>query len=162
MANIAEAASEFLAHRRIAVVGVSRQAQGHGANNVYRRLRQRGYETFAVNPHADTVEGDRCYHDLKSIPGGVEAVVIATPAEASESVARECRELGINAVWIHQGFGVGSLSDEAVTYCHEYGIPVIAGACPLMFKPASDFSHSCMRWFLDVTGKLPVMADQEA
>jgi predicted CoA-binding protein len=162
MATIAEAASEFLAHKRIAVVGVSRQAQGHGANNVYRRLRQRGYETFAVNPHAYMVEGDHCYHDLKSIPGGVEAVVIATPAEASASVARECQELGIKAVWIHQGFGVGSLSDDAVAYCHDNGIPVIAGACPLMYKPASDFSHACMRWFLDVTGKLPVMADQEA
>ena len=162
MDTISQAAGEFLAHRRIAVVGVSRHAQGHGANNVYRRLRQRGYETFAVNPNADTVEGDRCYHDLRSIPGGVEAVVIATPPEASEAVAKECRELGINAVWIHQGFGAGSLSEDAVGYCRDNGIPVIAGACPLMFKPASDFSHSCMRWFLDVTGKLPVMADQGA
>jgi len=162
MGTIAEAASDFLAHKRIAVVGVSRHAQGHGANNVYRRLRQRGYETFAVNPAADNVEGDRCYHDLGSIPGGVDAVVIATPAEASASVARECRELGIKAVWIHEGFGAGSLSDEALRYCHDNGIPVIAGACPLMFKPTSDFSHACMRWFLGVTGKLPVMSDQEA
>jgi predicted CoA-binding protein len=162
MGTIAEAASEFLALKRIAVVGVSRRAQGHGANNVYRRLRQRGYQAFAVNPRADTVEGDRCYHDLRSIPGGVEAVVIATPPEASESVARECRDLGINAIWIHQGYGVGSVSDEAVTYCHENGISVIPGACPLMFKPTSDFGHVCMRWFLDVTGKLPDLVDQEA
>jgi predicted CoA-binding protein len=26
--------------------------------------RQRGYAVFAVNPHADQVEGDTCYHDL--------------------------------------------------------------------------------------------------
>jgi predicted CoA-binding protein len=38
-------------------------------------------EVFAVNPNADEVEGDACYHDLESIPGGaggVDAVVIAT------------------------------------------------------------------------------------
>lgn len=57
------AASAFLAHERIAVTGVSRKAQGHGSNAVYKRLRDRGYEVFAVNPNADEVEGDRCYHD---------------------------------------------------------------------------------------------------
>jgi len=29
---------------------------------VYQRLRQRGYQVFAVNPNADHVEGDPCYH----------------------------------------------------------------------------------------------------
>lgn len=41
---IADAASEFLANKRIAVTGVSRTAAGHGSNVVYQRLRQRGYE----------------------------------------------------------------------------------------------------------------------
>src|ERR1035437_9374317 len=58
--------------------GVSSNPKGHGSNVVYQRLRQRGYEVFAVNPNSETVEGDRTYPDLKSIPGGVEAVVIGT------------------------------------------------------------------------------------
>ncbi len=73
MPNVKQAAAEFLANKRIAVTGVSRNPKGgHGSNIVYQRLRQRGYQVFAVNPNADTVEGDRCYHDLGSIPGGVD------------------------------------------------------------------------------------------
>jgi predicted CoA-binding protein len=69
MLTVKKAASEFLAKKRIAVTGVSRKLQGHGSNVVYQRLRDRGYEVFAINPNADEVEGDRCYHDLKSVPG---------------------------------------------------------------------------------------------
>ena len=69
MLTLKEAAAEFLAKKRIAVTGVSRDPQSHGGNVVYQRLRQRGYEVFAVNPNADQVEGDPCFHDLKSIPG---------------------------------------------------------------------------------------------
>ncbi|HYW24081.1 MAG TPA: CoA-binding protein, partial [Terriglobales bacterium] len=82
---IKEAAADFLANKRIAVTGVSRNPQDHGSNVVYRRLRERGYEVFAVNPLADRVEGDRCYHDLRSIPGGVGAVVIGTRPETAEA-----------------------------------------------------------------------------
>jgi len=71
METIKQAATEFLAHKRIAVTGVSRNAEGHGANLVFRRLRERGYEVFPVNPHAEQVEGTRAYPDLGSIPGGV-------------------------------------------------------------------------------------------
>ncbi|MGB7962234.1 MAG: CoA-binding protein, partial [Propionicimonas sp.] len=66
-----DAAAEFLKLRRIAVTGVSAKPQGHGSNIVYARLRERGYEVFAVNPNSPTVEGDSTYPDLHSIPGGV-------------------------------------------------------------------------------------------
>ena len=49
--KIKDAASEFLAHKRVAVTGVSRHAGSHGSNAVYQRLRERGYEVFAVNPN---------------------------------------------------------------------------------------------------------------
>ena len=116
MATMKEAASAFLANRRIAVTGVSRKAKDHGSNTVYKRLRDRGYEVFAVNPNTDEVEGDRSYHDLKSIPGGVDAVVIATAADKAEGTMRECDELGIKQVWMHRGPGPGSVSDTATAY----------------------------------------------
>src|SRR5574341_2279779 len=101
--KVAQAAEEFLSERRIAVTGVSRAPKGHGSNVVYQRLRQRGYEVFAVNPNADEVEGDRCYHDLASIPGGVRAVVIGTKPETAVETMRECLDLGIRRVWMHGG-----------------------------------------------------------
>src|ERR1043166_9913499 len=113
MPSIKQAAAEFLANQRIAVTGVSRTPKSHGSNVVYQRLRDRGYEVFAVNPNANQVEGDPCYKDLRSIPGGVQAVVIGTRPELAEDTMRECAELGITQVWMHRGPGVGSVSDAA-------------------------------------------------
>src|SRR6186997_946898 len=119
MTAIKDAAREFLAHRRVAVTGVSRQGD-HGSNVVYKRLRDRGYQVFAVNPNAEEVEGDPCYHDLRSIPGGVEAVVIGTRPELAEQTVRECDELGIKRVWMHRGPGGGSVSDAATEYGRQH------------------------------------------
>jgi uncharacterized protein len=122
---------------------------------VYQRLRQRGYAVFAVNPNADQVEGDACYHDLKSIPGGVEAVVIGTRPETAEATMRECAELGIRQVWMHRSFGGGSVSDAATADGREHGITVIDGGCPLMFEPTADAGHKVMRFVFTLTGKVP-------
>jgi predicted CoA-binding protein len=153
MATIHEAASEFLGHKRVAVTGVSRKPKNHGSNTVYKRLRQRGYEVFAVNPNADEVEGDHAYRDLRSIPGGVEAVVIGTRPAIAEQTMRECAELGIKHVWMHRGPGAGSVSEAATAYGREHGITVIDGGCPCMFDPTADFSHKLMR--LVYSGKVP-------
>jgi predicted CoA-binding protein len=155
MATIAEAASAFLANRRVAVTGVSRQAKGHGSNVVYQRLRERGYEVFAVNPNADEVEGDRCYHDLRSVPGGVDAVVIGTRPELAEETMRECADLGIKDVWMHRGPGSGSVSKEAAAYGRQRGIRVIDGGCPCMFDPTADLGHKIMRFAFTVKGNVP-------
>lgn len=152
---IHEAASEFLANKRIAVTGVSRNRGSHGSNAVYQRLRERGYEVFAVNPNADQVEGDRCYHDLKSIPGGVGAVVIGTRAERAEATMRECAELGIKHVWMHRSVDRGSVSNEATSYGRQQGISVIPGGCPLMFEPVSDGAHKAMKFVFSLTGAVP-------
>jgi uncharacterized protein len=153
MQSVKEAASEFLANRRVAVTGVSRTPTTHGSNTVYRRLRDRGYDVFAVNPNADTVEGDPAYQDLKSIPGGVDAVVIGTRPELAGGTMRECAELGIKQVWMHRGPGAGSVSDAATAYGRQHGITVIDGGCPLWFAPVSDFGHKITR--LVYAGHMP-------
>jgi hypothetical protein len=155
MHGIKEAASEFLANKRVAVTGVSRHAKDHGSNVVYKRLRERGYEVFAVNPNADEVEGDRCYPDLRSIPGGVEAVVIATRPEIAEETMRECADLGITHVWMHRGPGAGSVSETAADYGRRRGIAVIDGGCPCMFEPTADFGHKVMRAVFTLSGNVP-------
>jgi uncharacterized protein len=155
MSTVKKAASQFLANRRIAVTGVSRHPQGHGSNTVYQRLRQRHYQVYAVNPNATEVEGDVAYPDLHSIPGGVDAVVIATKPDTAMATMRECAELGINQVWMHRAFGAGSVSPAATAYGREHGITVIDGGCPLMFEPTSDFAHKAMCFVFTRTGKVP-------
>ncbi|MCW2635642.1 MAG: CoA-binding domain protein [Blastococcus sp.] len=145
MIPVKQAASEFLGHQVLAVTGVSRSPEDHGANVVYKRLRDRGYTVFAVNPNADEVEGDHCYHDLKSVPGGVEGVVIATSPAHAEDTMRECVDLGIPRVWMHRGPGAGSVSEAATSYGREHGVTVIDGGCPCMFDPTADTGHKVMR-----------------
>jgi predicted CoA-binding protein len=153
MQSVNEAASAFLANKRVAVTGVSRTPKTHGSNTVYRRLRERGYEVFAVNPNAREAEGDTCYPNLQSIPGGVDAVVIGTRPEIAEDTMRECAELGIKHVWMHHGGGATSVSPAATAYGRQHGITVIDGGCPLMFGPTADLGHKVMRVVL--AGRVP-------
>ena len=156
MQKIKDVAIEFLGSKRIAVAGVSRDSKGpHGSNIVYRRLKERGYEVFAVNPNATEVEGDPAYPSLSAIPGGVEAVVIGTPPEHAPASVRECDELGIDKVWMHRSFGGGSVSDEAAELGRSLGMTVIDGGCPCMFGPASDAGHKVMRWMFTLNGNVP-------
>lgn len=156
MTSMKDAASTFLAKRRIAVAGVSREGDSsHGGNVIYTRLRDRGYEVFPVNPKAERVEGNRCYPDLASIPGGVDAVVIATPPGASAAVMQQCIDLGVTDVWVHRSFGSGSASEEATSLGRNNGITVIDGGCPLMYGEASDVGHRMMGTVLRLTGTIP-------
>jgi uncharacterized protein len=149
---------QFLAQKRIAVVGVSRNNSHHPAGSlICRRLKTTGHDVFPVNPHMQTFEGDRCYPDLPSIPGGIDGVVILTRPEVTRQIVHDCSEAGVRRVWMHQSIGKNgsSVSLEAVEYCRQHDISVVAGACPMMFGTGTDFGHTCMRWFLKLTGGLP-------
>ena len=155
MQKTKDVATEFLDHKRVAVTGVSRHPENHGSNVVYKRLRDRGYEVFAVNPNADAVEGDHCYQDLKSVPGGVDWVVIGTRPETADETMRECVDLGITRVWMHRSFGAGSVSNLATAYGRDHGIRVIDGGCPCMYDPTADPGHKVMKAMLTLTRKMP-------
>ncbi|MEX1296707.1 MAG: CoA-binding protein [Candidatus Limnocylindrales bacterium] len=141
MPTVDQAIDEFLSLKRIAVAGVSRDANGaHASNGIYTRFKERGYEVFPVNPNTDEIMGDPCYRSLKDIPGGVEGVVIATNPKVSLSVAQECKELGVERVWFHKNFGAGSYSREAHDYCRENGITALV-SCPLWYGKTQDGFH---------------------
>jgi len=154
MSSLAAAAAEFLSHRRIAVAGVSRD-KPNAANGIYRRLKADGYDVFAVNPAADQVEGDRCYRSLGEIEGGVEGVVVGSHPGTALAIVQEAAAAGVPRVWLHRSIGAGSVSEDAVRWCEEHDVAVIAGACPMMFVQRADFGHRCMCWVLDKLGKLP-------
>jgi predicted CoA-binding protein len=149
-----EAAEEFLSHKRIAVAGVSRNGGTHAGNGIYTRLRDVGYEVFAVNPNADTVMGEPCYRSLGDIPGGVDGVVIATNPRDSLSVAQEAHALGISRVWFHKNVGTTSYSREAHDYCRANGITALV-SCPLWYGQCSDGFHRVFGSFCRTFGRVP-------
>lgn len=153
MTTYREAVDDFLAQRRIAVAGVSR-SKNQPANAIFRKLRDAGYEVYAVNPGADRVEDGPCYESLEAVPVPLDGVVAATPPAGTDDVVRQCRELGIRRIWMHRGIGPGSVSETEVSEGADEGITVLAGGCPMMFVQPDPF-HRCLRWFLGATGKLP-------
>jgi predicted CoA-binding protein len=155
MTSIADAAADFLACRRIAVTGVSRNPQGHGSNAVFERLVERGYDVYPINPNAEAIQEKTAFPTLAAVPGGVEAVVIGTRPERALDTMKEAADLGITKVWLHRSFGEGSYSAEAVAYGREHGVTVIDGGCPLMFGPTADGGHKFMCRFMQLTGKVP-------
>jgi predicted CoA-binding protein len=142
---------DFLAQKKIAVVGVSDKRET-GCNAGYRRFKGAGYTVYAVNPHIPAFEGDPCYPDLKSIPDKPDAVFILANPKVTEQIVQQCVDLGIQRVWMHCMMGtkpglaanMTSVSQDAVRMCQENGITVIPGACPNQFLEP-DFGHSLMR-----------------
>jgi predicted CoA-binding protein len=125
------------------------------ANQIFRKLRDAGYEVYPVNPAAQEVEGVACFPKLTSLPVQIDGLVIAAPPGAAASLVEECIDLGIPRVWMHRSFGEGSVSAEAVEMCRGAGISLIPGACPMMYVEPVDLGHRCIRWFMGVGRKLP-------
>ena len=152
--SLSRAAAEFLAQKRFAVAGVSR-AGSAPANLIFKKLKDSGREVHAINPNAETVEGERCYDSLASLREPPDAVVIATHADQAIEIARQCKAAGVRNVWFHRSIDGGSYSPEAAALCAAYGAMVIPGSCPLMHLEPIDVPHRCMRGVLSLTGTLP-------
>jgi predicted CoA-binding protein len=151
MAKIDPLVKDFLAQKKIAVVGVSDKRET-GCNSNYKKFKAAGYKVYAVNPRISTFDGDPCYPDLKSLPEKPDAVFILANPGVTDQIVRQCVELGVKHVWMHCMMGtkpglaasMSSVSAEAVRLCRENGITVIPGSCPNQFlKP--DFGHATMR-----------------
>jgi len=151
MAKIDSLVQDFLAQRKIAVVGVSDKRET-GCNGAYHRFKQAGYTVYPVNPRLTTFEGDPCYPDLKAIPDKPDAVFILTNPRIAEQIVQQCVDLGIRRVWMHCLMGtkpglaasMTSVSPDAVRMCQENGITVIPGTCPNQYLNP-DFGHRMMR-----------------
>jgi hypothetical protein len=151
MSKIDSLVQDFLAQKKIAVVGVSDKRET-GCNLAYRKFKEAGYTVSAVNPRLTTFEGDPCYPDLKSIPEKPDAVFILSNPKVTEQIVQQCVDLGIQRVWMHCLMGtkpglaasMTSVSQEAVRMCQENGITVIPGSCPNQFLNP-DFGHALMR-----------------
>jgi len=156
--SLEAAAAEFLGRERFAVAGVSRDG-GAAANYIFKRFKESGREVYAINPNAETVEGERCYASVAELPVEVEAVVVGTHRDQAVDVARQCKAAGVPYVWFHRSIDGGSFTREAAELCSDYGATVIPGGCPMMHLRPVDMGHRCMHVVLDKLGALPKGVD---
>ena len=162
MAKLDDMVKEFLALKRIAVVGVSDKRET-GCNMAYKKFKENGYQVYAVNPRISTYDGAPCYPDLRSIPDKVDAVFILTNPKVTDEIVQQCVDLGIKHVWMHCMMGtkpglvagMTSVSQAAVEKARANGIAVIPGSCPNQYlKP--DFGHAMMRGMWKLFGLMGV------
>lgn len=147
------AIDSFLASRRIAVVGVSRNPKDF-SRAVYRAFTERGYDAVPVNPAGGEVDGRRSARRVGEVQPRVEAAFLMTPPAATAQVVRECAEAGVKRLWMHRGAGQGAVSPEAVALCRDRGIEVVDGECPFMFLPDAGWFHGVHRFFRRLGGRL--------
>ena len=104
MGTRAIVANEFLAQRRLAVVGVSRNPQDF-SRCLFRELQRRGYDLVPVNSGGGVIEGRPCAARVQDIQPPVDGALVMTPPRATDQVVRDCAEAHIPRVWLHRGIG---------------------------------------------------------
>jgi uncharacterized protein len=149
-----ETVEDFLAQKRIAMVGVSRSPADFSIS-LFQELSKRGYDMVPVNPNAKEVLRRKCFACVQDIEPPVDAALLMTSPVATEAVVRDCAEAGIRRVWMHRAGGDGAVSDQAVQFCQEHNIKVIPGECPLMFLPRSATVHRLHGFIRRITGRYP-------
>ena len=149
-----ETIDDFLAQKRIALIGASRKP-GSFSVPMFLELSRRGYDVVPVNPNISEIQGHRCFARVQDIQPPVKAALLMTSPEVTEMVVRDCAEAGIPRVWMHRGAGQGAVSPQAVEFCRERGIRLIAGQCPFMFLPESGAVHRFHGLIRKLTGRYP-------
>ena len=144
-----QAINDFINGKRIAVVGVSRNAKKFG-NAIYTELKQRGYQVFAVNPSINEIASEPCYPNLKALQGKIDGVLVCVPSSKGETVLREAAELGLHNVWLQQGAD----SPKLIKLGSELGLNMVSRKCILMYAPPVRSFHNFHRAIAKLFGQL--------
>jgi len=125
----------------MAVIGVSLHNDLHPANVIfYKNFLRYPVETFAVNPKAGILKGERAFPSILEIHKKIDLAVIAAQAERVPSILEECIKAGVGgAAIISGGFaeaGRSDLQDRIVSIAKEAEFPFIGPNCLGIYVPA--------------------------
>lgn len=154
-----EAIRDFLAQKRIAMIGVSRQPH-HFSRILFREFVRRGYDVVPVNPQAAEIEGRQCFARAQEISPAADCALVMTSAGASERIVRDCAEAGIRRIWLYRAVGRGAVTREAVELGKAHGLEIVAGFCPFMFFPQANWFHRLHGLLVKLTGGYPVRSSE--
>ena len=146
------AARRFFDLDSIALVGASNDPK-HFSHSVYGALKDHAVHVVPVNPMETVIGEDVCYSDVAAVPGKLDGAIVMVNHTRAVKIVQECIDRGVEHVWLFKGLGGESaLSDEAVALCHEHGVDVIAGACPMMFLQPVHGLHRFHRGLRRIRG----------
>ncbi len=131
---------EFLAQKRIAIVGVSRNPR-ETSHVLFKEFLSRGYDAIAVNPNATQINGSSSVASLEDVTPAPDAVLLMTSHAVAEEIVRDWKG-GIRRLWIYGTSGKSKVSVLATSRLRGMGVSVIDGECPFMFLQDSGGIHS--------------------
>jgi predicted CoA-binding protein len=135
---------EFLSHKKLALVRLSAGTPVMGAK-MDEELRPKGYDVSLVYLHSSGTDAT-----LEDVKDSVEGAIIAVPRTQCEAAVREAIDAGIPRLWLQSGCD----SKEALALCEEKGVPVVHGACVLMYAQPVQSIHGFHRWLWKTLGML--------
>ena len=144
---------DFLAQKRIAIVGASRDPKDFSIV-LFKEFCRRGYNVVPVNPQASEILGQRCFARVQDIQPPVDAALLMTSPSVTETAVADCAEAGIRRIWMYRAAGDGAVSTQAVQFCQEKGIQLVPGECPFMFLPGNGF-HALHGFIRRIAGSFP-------
>lgn len=118
---------EMLDKKVWAVVGATTNEEKFGYK-IYKKLKDRGYEVYPVNPRCDEIEGDKCYKSISDLPVKPDCVDMVVPPKVSNNVVNEIVENGIEYVW----FQPGTFTEETIDLAEEKGLKFVYYDCVLV------------------------------
>ncbi len=148
---------DFLAQKRIAIVGVGRDPQCWG-RTLHDEFKKRGYEVYAVNPNATAIGDIKCYPSVRDLPVKVDGALLAVPPSVTDQVVRDMAAAGISRVWMHRSAGAGAVSQAAIEFCKQNKIATVYGVCPFMYLQPQGFGHKLHYMFAKWTKSIPTGA----
>ncbi|MEA2448205.1 MAG: uncharacterized protein QOG63_137 [Thermoleophilaceae bacterium] len=116
--------------RTWAVVGAS-PSPYRDSSRIAALLKERGYRVIPVNPHCDSVLGERCYPTLADVPVQVDVVDIFRRSEEAGTHVDEAIEIGARAVWMQ----LGVIDPAAAERARAAGLDVVMDRCPAIELP---------------------------
>ncbi|MFC1584689.1 CoA-binding protein [Fibrobacterota bacterium] len=140
----------FLAQKKLALAGASRGRRKFG-NNIFKELKNKGYQVFLIHPSAELIDGQPCYRDCGSLPDEVGGLIIAVRPAQTEKAVESAARAGIKRIWMQRG----AESPKAIRLCRANGITVIHNECVLMFAEPAALIHRVHRLIWKLIGKLP-------
>lgn len=149
-----ETIEDFLAQKRIAMIGASRNPKDFSAA-LFEELQKRGYEVIPINPKATEILGQRCFARIQDVQPPVDAALMMTSADVTDKVVSDCAEAGVRRIWMYRAGGKGAVSHSAIAFCQQRGIQVVPGQCPFMFLPGAGGIHKFHGFVRKITGRYP-------
>ena len=91
--------ARLIAPQSVAVVGVSERPNAFGSRTIANMKAFDG-RVYQINAKHSELAGRPCYPNIAALPETPDCVVIATPREAVEPIARECAARGVGSILV--------------------------------------------------------------